>query len=134
MNLVRILRTLQNPSANDDQSKCERNQLENITGDAKKDFSEDNESVHSNMSIEETSPAQHEELPVKVEEKVSLVADPCINKEKNAEPSGNKDQLECKSEAPNADTKVVKEEENDAGPILNQNIAKPSTTDEQLLK
>ena len=100
MNLVRILRTLQNPSANDDQSKCERNQLENITGDAKKDFSEDNESVHSNMSIKETSsPDCHEGLPVKIEEKVAQVSDPGMKEENNEEPLTTDNQSKCEIEA-----------------------------------
>ena len=86
------------PGSNEEegQIKRKRNQLQH---DTKEDCSEDNESVHSNMSLEEiSSPDRHEGLPVKVEEKVAPVADPGL-KEDTAEPSANENKLKCESEA-----------------------------------
>ena len=80
----------------EEQIKRKRNQLQH---DTKEDCSEDNESVHSNMSLEEnSSPDRHEGLPVKVEKKVTPVANQGL-KEDTAKSLANEDKLKCESEA-----------------------------------
>ena len=86
------------PGLNEEEGQIKRKkkQLQHKKGDAKKKFSEDNESVHSNMSLEENSPAQLEGLPVKLEKNVASVSDPGMKEENNEEPTD--DQSKCKTE------------------------------------
>ena len=88
----------------EEQIKRKRNQLQH---DTKEDCSEDNESVHSNMSLEEiSSPTQFEGRPAKIDKSSSVKKE--VNVNQAPDPSLNKDK--CESSANEEQSKRELEE------------------------